>query len=82
MGTLKASALNANDSHVFFADAANGNRLSMFAADDPDEVVLLTDMAADQIYAFDNCVVFQKKGSKSLYLLALDSGDDPVLISK
>lgn len=82
MGTLKASALNANGSHVFFADAANGDRLSMFPGDKPDEAVRLSDMAADQIYAFDNYVAFQKKGSKSLYLLAFNSGEEPVLISK
>ena len=81
-GTLKASALNANDSHVFFADAADGDRLSMFPRDDPDAAVQLADMAADQIYAFDNYVAFQKKGSKSLYILALNGGGEPVLISK
>jgi hypothetical protein len=82
VGTLKASALNANEEYVFFADAKNKHRLSMFRKDDPGEIILLSDMAVDQIYAFDNYVAFQKKGSKSLYLMALNSEGKAVLISK
>jgi len=82
VGTLKASALNANDDYVFFADANNKNRLSMFANGNPQEVVQLSEIAVDQIYAFEDYVAFQKKGSKSLYLLALRSEDEAVLISK
>lgn len=68
---LKATALNANDTCLFFADAANKNRLSMIDRDNPDEAIQLTDFAVDRIYSFDDYVAVQKKGKQEYYILPL-----------
>lgn len=78
---LTATALNTNEDYLFFADAANKNRLSMVSWDRPDEVVQLTDFAVDQIYTFENHVVCQKKGGSPLYILALGTEDEPARIN-
>lgn len=79
---MAATALNANEDYLFFADAANKNRLSMVSWDRPDEIVQLTDFAVDQIYAFENYVACRKKGGQDLYIMALGSEDAPVKIKK
>ena len=71
LDNLKATALNANDTCLFFADAANKNRLSMIDRDNPDEVIQLTDFAVDRIYSFDDYVAVQKKGKQEYYILPL-----------
>jgi hypothetical protein len=78
VGELKASALNANEHYVFFADAGKKNVLTMFPKDNPAELTRLSDFAVDQIYAFEGYVAFQKKGTKQLYLLALGTEDKPL----
>lgn len=82
LGRLRASQLNASEDYVFFADAGNRNRLSMFPADDPEQVTVLSDFAVDQIYAFPGFVAFQRKGGRQLYVLALGTEDKAVRISK
>lgn len=77
---LAVTALNANEEYLFFADAANKNRLSMVSWEQPDEAIQLTDFAVDQIYAFENHVVCQKKGGRELYILPLDNPGEPVRI--
>ncbi|MHC1786708.1 MAG: putative Ig domain-containing protein [Christensenellales bacterium] len=82
LGKLYASQVNANRDSLFFADAKKGNRLTMIKQDDPASPVQLSSFGVDQIYAFDHYVAFQKKGTRFLYLLALDGQAEPVLISK
>ena len=78
---LLATALNANERYLFFADAANKNRLSMIDRTAPDEVIPLTDFAVEGIYAFDEYVAVQKKGKQEYYILSPKAPDEqPVRI--
>ena len=79
---ISASALNANEQALFFADKNNKHKLTMLTDANPEDKTVLSEFAVDQIYAFENAVVFQKSRSRELWVLTLGSEDKAVRIVK
>jgi len=82
VGALKAGALNSSADYLYFANAADGNKLWRVAPDAPESAERLTSFAVDQVYVFDTMLAVQKAGGNELYLLSSDGAEPPVLIGK
>lgn len=79
---IRASQLNAAERLLYYADASTGNRLFVLDLDDPSEPRQLSQVAVDQIYAFEGWVAYQKKGSKSLYIMSPEQDQPAAMLSK
>lgn len=75
---LKASALNADASHVYFANASDGNRVYRLT---PDSEIAekCSDTPAKCIYVFDTHIAFETQAGNGLAVLSKEGGDEALL---
>lgn len=72
---LSASALNTDDQYIYFANAADKNRIYRFRAGSGEAPERLSEMSAKSLYLFHNYLAFEDAGSKALYIMPKAGGE-------
>lgn len=75
---LKASALNADDSYVYFTNALDNNKVYRMEAGS-EIAVRLSETSAENIYVFDTHIAFESQSGAALIILPKEGGSEAQL---
>ncbi len=81
LGDLKGTMLNADQDFLYFFDKDNKYRPSRVRLPEFDKVEQLSDIAGDQLYVFDEGIIWRKRKAPQFYFMDKTAGE-PVRLNK